>query len=773
MLVPFVPPVISCFSSLFSLRKSPTLSAKINAILFLSLTTLTACGGSDSTEPTPTPPPKDTTAPVITLIGNTPLTHSIDTSYDDEGATANDATDGNVDVTMTGSVDSSIVNSYTLIYTATDAAGNTSTSTRIVNVIDDIAPVITLGGSSEVIHPVGTPYVDASANASDNVDEAINVITSDDVKADAIGSYTVTYTAKDEAGNEATAVMRTVNVVDLTAPVITLNGEAKINHEYGIAYKDAGATATDNIDSNVETTTTDTILINKIGSYGITYTARDAAGNEAIPVERIVTVVDTIGPVITLNGSDTIILGQGRDYKELGATARDNADGDITVEAPAGEVINTVIDSYVLTYTATDLSGNTTTLNRTINVVAPRPFITTWKTNGPNDDITIRINNNYTYDYTIDWGDGTILYNQATDLTHNYLLDDTYTVTISGTFPAIDTNADAEKLLNINQWGDIAWQSMKQAFYQCENMTSDATDTPDLRNVTDLMEMFSDAYLFNADISDWDVSNVIVMEGMFWGAFAFNQDISRWDVSSVESFGDMFNQAYAFNQGIGEWDVSSELYMGNMFREATVFNGDVVGWDVSSVTDMVEMFSYAFAFNQDIGGWVISSVTSIEGMFYGASVFNNDIGGWDVSSVTEMSSTFGEASAFNQDISGWVVNSVTNMVSMFDRASSFNQDISGWDVSSVKGMSEMFMGATAFNQDLSQWDVSSVTNMSEMFKNIALSTDNYDALLNGWSQRVVQPNVTFGAGDSLPSLDSDAAKATLEGKGWVITDGSP
>ena len=83
------------------------------------------------------------------------------------------------------------------------------------------------------------------------------------------------------------------------------------------------------------------------------------------------------------------------------------------------------------------------------------------------------------------------------------------------------------------------------------------------------------------------------------------------------------------------------------------------------------------------------------------------------------------------------------------------------------------MGATAFNQDLSQWDVSSVTNMSEMFKNIALSTDNYDALLNGWSQRVVQPNVTFGAGDSLPSLASDAAKATLEGKGWVITDGSP
>ena len=97
---------------MFSSRFNSLFSAKTSAVFLLSLGTLTACGGSDSTEPTPTP--KDTTAPVITLIGNTPLTHSIDTSYDDEGATANDATDGNVDVTMTGNVDSTLVNSYTL-----------------------------------------------------------------------------------------------------------------------------------------------------------------------------------------------------------------------------------------------------------------------------------------------------------------------------------------------------------------------------------------------------------------------------------------------------------------------------------------------------------------------------------------------------------------------------------------------------------------------------------------------------------------------------------
>ena len=54
---------------------------------------------------------------------------------------------------------------------------------------------------------------------------------------------------------------------------------------------------------------------------------------------------------------------------------------------------------------------------------------------------------------------------------------------------------------------------MKTAFFNLYNLTINATDTPDLSNVTDMSFMFADAVLVNSPtISTWDVSNVTNME---------------------------------------------------------------------------------------------------------------------------------------------------------------------------------------------------------------------------------------------------------------------
>ena len=82
--------------------------------------------------------PPDTTPPVITVIGDNPATVELGTTYTDAGATA----DGGESVDVSGTVDVFVAGSYTLIYT-TDAAGNVGTATRIVNVVDTVAPVFT------------------------------------------------------------------------------------------------------------------------------------------------------------------------------------------------------------------------------------------------------------------------------------------------------------------------------------------------------------------------------------------------------------------------------------------------------------------------------------------------------------------------------------------------------------------------------------------------------------------------------------------------------
>ena len=71
----------------------------------------------------------DTTAPVITVTGDNPVTVELGATYTDAGATAN----GSETVTTTGTVDMSTVGTYTLTYTATDAASNTGIATREVN----------------------------------------------------------------------------------------------------------------------------------------------------------------------------------------------------------------------------------------------------------------------------------------------------------------------------------------------------------------------------------------------------------------------------------------------------------------------------------------------------------------------------------------------------------------------------------------------------------------------------------------------------------------
>ena len=224
------------------------------------------------------------------------------------------------------------------------------------------------------------------------------------------------------------------------------------------------------------------------------------------------------------------------------------------------------------------------------NEAMDKAFITTWETTTANETITIPTNTDeFAYNYTVDWGDGSTSANRAGDVTHTYATAGPHTIAISGTFPAIYFNdeGDKDKIQTITQWGDIEWQSMESAFHGCTNVTGTAIDAPNLSNVRDMSEMFERSDYFNQDLSNWDVSNVEDMSKMFFLS-NFDGDISNWDVSNVEDMREMFSSNHRFSGVVSDWDVSSVTDMHRMFANASSFNQDLSNWNTNNVTSCMD-----------------------------------------------------------------------------------------------------------------------------------------------------------------------------------------
>jgi hypothetical protein len=183
------------------------------------------------------------------------------------------------------------------------------------------------------------------------------------------GSYYLWILAKDSVGNTA---MTSSNIfyLDNTKPVITLNGSSTVTIDKGSTYKDPGATATDAQSGlNGSIASTGSVNPNVAGTYTITYNVSDKVGNAAIPVTRTIIVRDILAPVITLNGSNPTNIDAGTAYKDPGATALDDVDGNVTSKITVTSNVNPSIGgTYTVTYTVKDNANNTATATSTVNV---------------------------------------------------------------------------------------------------------------------------------------------------------------------------------------------------------------------------------------------------------------------------------------------------------------------------------------------------------------------------------------------------------------------
>ncbi|MBT3566320.1 MAG: DUF5011 domain-containing protein, partial [Porticoccus sp.] len=264
--------------------------------------------------------------------------------------------------------------------------------------LDIELPIITLNGSNSLSVEAGSVYTDLGATVQDvgkfpnfikngnnelkfyfcgysgwastskngvltiyyKASSDVSLVTTGSVDSNALGNYTITYTATDQAGNSSTTT-RQVNVIDTTAPVISTNGDSTVTLEAGGTYSDLGATATDIADGSVSVTTTGSVNSNGVGTYIITYTATDQAGNSSTAT-RQVNIIDTTPPSvisISTDDSDSKVKDSDQvrisaDFSELMASAPS-----INIDLPNGSDISSLSMTQSNSFSSRNISTDT------------------------------------------------------------------------------------------------------------------------------------------------------------------------------------------------------------------------------------------------------------------------------------------------------------------------------------------------------------------------------------------------------------------------------
>jgi len=221
-----------------------------------------------------------------------------------------------------------------------------------------------------------------------------------------------------------------------------------------------------------------------------------------------------------------------------------------------------------------------------------------------NDQFTMPLVSDGTYDFNIDWGDNTsdhiTAYNQA-EVTHTYAGGaGTYTVKVYGTLKGwrFNNGADKDKMLDISKWGTFNFGNNNSVFFGCTNLTISASDALDMSGAKDantwyrffrgcsaLTTVPNMTTIFNGVAG---VSNTVEM---FYRCSNYNQDNNGFDMSSVTTSLAMYLGTTAYDQNFAGWDITSmtnlNIFMNNTSISTANYDATLVAWEAQSVLDNV------------------------------------------------------------------------------------------------------------------------------------------------------------------------------------------
>ncbi|EEF63059.1 invasin domain 3-containing protein [Pedosphaera parvula] len=255
----------------------------------------------------------DTAPPVIVLNGSNPMLIALNSTYSDPGATAYDAcAGGNLAVTTSGTVNTSVEGNYTITYSAVTGAGTAGSQIRSVVVVDpplkhllitstsstpQCGSNVTFTTSVSGLPPITYQWYDNNSNAIPGATNSSYTLTA---PADAsVGIYTL---IAQNAYNSETNTATITSVLHTAPPVMRLNGADPVDLLLNNPYVDAGATAFDLCaQASLDVSSNNPVNTAVAGTYSVTYSATTADGTPGTLTRTvIVSSVPDFGPNVLI-----------------------------------------------------------------------------------------------------------------------------------------------------------------------------------------------------------------------------------------------------------------------------------------------------------------------------------------------------------------------------------------------------------------------------------------------------------------------------------------
>lgn len=218
--------------------------------------------------------------PIILLNGNREVTINLNDEYEDEGASVYSIIKPySHKLYINNKINKKKVGKYKIVY-STKFLFLEIKKSRIVNVVDVVAPIIKLKGSTNVSLCPDSIYKEEGYSAYDNYDKDLTskIIINREIISN--NSFYIKYKVSDSSNN-TTTIYRKIVEQDNVNPEIKLNGDSVVYLNVGAAYKEEGYFVKDNCDKEIEVKIKNGVDINKPGVYNVEYIAIDSFGNES------------------------------------------------------------------------------------------------------------------------------------------------------------------------------------------------------------------------------------------------------------------------------------------------------------------------------------------------------------------------------------------------------------------------------------------------------------------------------------------------------------